>query len=715
MARSTVRNDGEPGIDMQDHKRSRIALFVTAALAAPTSFADEAATSLQSIVVTATRTDALALDVPASIDAIAVNPAQSARAGTNLSETLGLTPGVSARNRQNHAQDEQISIRGFGARATFGVRGVRLYADGIPASMPDGSGQVSHFSLDGAQRIEVLRGPFSALYGNSSGGVIQIFSATGTDDDQWRIGGRGGSDGFWRLGVSGLGKIGDTAYNLSLARFETDGFRDHSAARRDAGNLKLDWDFGSRRLSLIANAIDMPDVQDPLGLTRQQVRDNPRQATAVASQFDTRKSVSQAQAGLVFEQDFGTAHTLRLLGYGGNRQVEQFLAIPVATQANPLHSGGVVDLDTDYSGLDARWSYATEIAGRPLDIVAGLNADEQDQARRGYQNFIGSTLGVRGALRRDERNSVKNFDQYVQADWRIGEHWSLLAGVRHGEVKFASDDRYIVGTNPDDSGKVTYSDTTPVAGLMFHASDTLKLYASQGEGFETPTFAELSYRADGAAGLAFDLVPATSRNREVGLKWQPSGRLALEAALFRADTDNELAVARNAGGRSSFQNVAKARRQGAEFSLAMQLAEPLSLRLAWTRVEAQFRSDFLTCTGTPCLAPDTPIEAGAPIPGVPRSQLAARLEWKQGPWQAAFDASRTGIVVVNDTGSEFAPACALAGLEAARGFGRLRLSARIDNAFDKACIGSVIVNDGNGRYYEPGPGRQWLAGAQWTF
>jgi len=672
-------------------------------------------TPLREIVVTATRNENAVLDVPASIDAIVVEPDRHQRAGTHLSEVLGFTPGVAVRNRQNHAQDEQLSIRGFGARATFGVRGVRLYADGIPASMPDGSGQVSHFPLDGAERIEVLRGPFSALYGNSAGGVIQIFSATGTEDGAWRLVARGGSDGFWRFGVSGLGKIGRTAYNLSLARFATDGYRDHSAARRDAGNLKLDWDFDASRLSLIANAIDMPEVQDPLGLTWQQVQDDPRQAVSVARQFNTRKSVRQAQGGLVFEQDIGEAQTLRLLGYGGNRKVQQFLAIPAATQANPLHSGGVVDLDTDYSGLDARWRRSSQLAGRDFSVVAGISFDKQGQIRRGYENFVGSTLGVRGALRRDEGNSVENFDQYLQAEWRIGEHVSLLAGLRHNEVEFESQDRYFVAGNPDDSGGVTYSDTTPVVGLMFHASEALKFYASHGEGFETPTFAELSYRADGAAGLAFDLAPAKSRNQELGVKWQPDGRLALQAALFRADTDDELAVARNVGGRSSFQNVGKARRQGAEFALAMQLAEPLALRFAYTRVEAQFRSAFLTCSGMPCLSPNTPIAAGAPIPGVPRSQLAARIEWTQGAWQAAVDAGRTGVVGVNDIGSEFAPVYTVAGLEAARESGRLRLFARIDNLFDQAYIGSVIVNDGNGRYYEPGAGRTFLAGAQWTF
>ncbi len=671
---------------------------------------------LPRVVVSATRDAGDAPPTPASVDAVAVDSGRDARPPTGLSGVLGGVPGVTVRNRQNYAQDEQISIRGFGARATFGVRGVRLYADDIPASMPDGAGQVSHFNLDGAERIDVLRGPFSALYGNSSGGVIALYSAQGAAPDRWRASLRTGSDAFWRASIDGRGQAGAMGYNLALSRFGTDGFRDHSAARRDSGNLRLDWDFdGSRRFTLIANAIDMPDTQDPLGLTWEQARADPRQAVANAELFDTRKSVEQRQLGAIFRQDIGATQSLRLLGYGGNRQVEQFLAIPAATQANPLHSGGVVDLDTDYRGADLRWRFDGRIGGRPLAWVAGISTDRQDQARRGYENHVDGVPGMKGRLRRDERNRADSFDQYAQIDWRVADRWSLLAGARHSAVRFRSEDRYVAAGNPDDSGRTRYSATTPVAGVMFHATDALRLRASHGRGFETPTFAELSYRADGGAGLALDLAPARSRSVELGATWRPTPDLAFDAALFRAGTDDELAVARNSGGRSSFQNVASARREGAEFAFDARLAEPWRLRLAYTRVAAQFRSPFLTCAGTPCLAPDTPVAAGSPIPGVPRSQLFARLAFEQGPWRAALDVARTGATVVDDTASQVAPAYALAGIEASRDAGALRLFVRIDNLFARAHIGSVIVNDGNGRYYEPGPGRQWYLGAQWTF
>lgn len=673
-------------------------------------------TRLGEIVVTATRTEREASQLPASIDAIAIDALRSARPMTALSDVLVGVPGLTVRNRQNHAQDEQISIRGFGARSTFGVRGLRLYADGIPATMPDGSGQVSHFNLDSAERIEVLRGPFSALYGNSSGGVIALHSRQGEGPARWSTSLRGGSDGFWRASVLGLGQAGAMGYNLALSRFATDGYRDHSRARRDSGNLRLDWGGdGQRHITLIANALHMPDILDPLGLTWEQVLDNPRQAVSNAHAFNTRKSVRQHQGGLTLRQRVGADHSLHATAYGGSRQVLQFLAIPAAPQRSPLHSGGVVDLDSDYHGGDLRWQYDGALAGHPLTLVAGLSAERQYQRRRGHENHVEGIPGLRGPLRRDERNRAQSFDQYLQMDWRLGERWSVLAGARHSRVSFRSEDHYMTAANPDDSGQARYSATTPVAGIVLHSSQAMKFHVAYGRGFETPTFAELAYRLDGAAGLAFDLAAARSRNLELAAAWRPSPYFSLQGALFRADTDDELAIAANSAGRSSYRNVAAARRQGLELALEAELATDWSWQLAYTRIQAQFRTDFLACGGSPCTDPELAIMAGSPIPGVPRSQLASRLAFDNERWQAALDLLRVGVVAVNDAASQRAPACHTVGIEAGHRVGRLRMSARIDNLLDRACIGSVIVNDGNGRYFEPAPGRQWLLAGHWHF
>nr|WP_298122529.1 TonB-dependent receptor [uncultured Pseudoxanthomonas sp.] len=676
-----------------------------------------AAETLDRVVVVATRLESVdAFDVPASVDTIVVGDG-GARSQSALSEVLVGVPGLLARERQNLAQDTQLSIRGFGARSTFGVRGLRLYADGVPATMPDGQGQVSHFNMLGADRVEVLRGPFSALHGNSSGGVIQLWSDVPGEGHEARVQASVGSHGNRVLGARIRGARDIVGYSVAASMLETDGYRAHSAARRESLNAKVRLKPGRATLDLVFNHFDAPDAKDPLGLTRAQAWQDPRQATPVATQFDTRKSVRQDQLGAVYEWPFGSGHLLRAMAYGGRRDVEQYLALPGTAQANPLNAGGVIDLDNDYGGADLRWSWTGELAGRPFEVSAGTNADRQRQHRRGYENFVGAVQGVRGALRRDERNQVGNVDQYAQAWWRFAPRWSLLAGARHSRIAFRSRDGYVTVANPDDSGRVTYERTTPVAGLVYAPTDALRLYASIGRGFETPTFNEIGYRADGGAGLAFDLRPAVSRNAEVGMKWRDGRGARVEAALFRADTDDELAVARNVAGRSSYRNAGAARRQGMELQAGLQLHAAWRLQLAYTWLDATFRDGFPICTSSGCTRPGVQVAAGTRIPGIARQQASVRLGWQGEQWSVAAQLLGVSAVTVNDTGSERAPGHGLLNLELVRdwptGSGRLQGFARIDNALDRFHIGSVIVNEGNGRFYEPGAGRTFTVGLRW--
>lgn len=692
-----------------------IALVLSLAAAAPALAAD-----LDTVEISATRLRSVAdIDVPASVTTVQLSSSGN-QSETEATEILSGLPGVTALNRQNYAQDTQLSIRGFGARSTFGVRGLRLYADGVPATMPDGQGQLSHFSIMGADRVQVMRGPFSALYGNSSGGVVQLWSRSGRDGEPSRARATWGSYDTRSLGAQALGAAGLLDYNIALSRFQTDGFRGHSAARRDSANARLGFDVGpSRSLSLVLNYVDIPWAQDPLGLEPADWRADPSQATDVAEQYNTRKNVRQYQGGVVFEQHIGSANTLRAMGYAGNREVEQFLSIPVGPQANPLHSGGDIDLDSTYRGADLRWSWQGELAGRSAEFTVGANIDEQSQHRLGFTNYVGSTLGVRGVLRRNERNTVSNSDQFAQLWWQFSERWSALAGVRNSSVDFRSRDRYIVGSNPDDSGSRSYSDATPVAGLMFRASEPLRLYASMGRGFETPTFNEMSYRADGAAGLAFNLKPAVSDNYELGAKWRGDNKLTVDLALFRADTGDELAVARNSGGRSSYRNVGNARRQGLEVSAGMPLPHDLHAELAYTWLDARFRSAYLICGGAGCTVPNVTVPAGARIPGVPRHMGQLVLGYSPGQWSGALELQGMSGLIANDVGTVASPGFVLFNAELGRNFrfssGDLRVFARGENLFDRKYVGSVIVNEGNGRYFESGLDRNGMIGAQWQW
>jgi iron complex outermembrane receptor protein len=666
---------------------------------------------LDRVQVTATRTPRVLARTPASITVLDAARLQTDTAGLSLAEHLAGVPGVLARSRQNYAQDEQVSIRGFGTRASFGIRSVRVFVDGLPATLPDGQGQVSNLPLAGLERIEVLRGPSAALYGNGAGGVLQAFTADGGEPGH--LGGEFVRSGFdtWRLSTASTGALGRWDYSTSSTYLRTAGYREHSRARRDVLHAKATREVGAGRLTLVLNALDAPDAQDPQGLAREQVETDPRQASAAALAFGTRKSARQWQLGAIYERDAG-AGALRLLGYAGERRVEQVLGVPIAAQRSPLSAGGWIDLASPLAGLDARASWRARVAGRPIEIVAGVAAEAQRQARRGYENFIGATPGVRGALRQDQDDRVHTIDPYAHVHWDVAPDWTLSAGVRHSRVDFRSDDRYVTAGNPDDSGRLRFRGTSPVLGATWRPDPRLALHAAVGRGFETPTFIELAYRDDGGSGPNVRLQPMRTRSAELGLRFD-TGRWSGEASLFRADTRDELAVSTSSGGRTAYRSVGRARRAGVEGAVSVGIADRWRARLGGTWLEATYRDAF-ACSGPGCEARPV-LPAGTRIPGVPRMQAAAALRWGgELGWYAQGESRYVGGVTANVAGSDSAAGYTVFDASAGYGFRRGRADGRLHvgvaNLADEAHVGSVIVNESNRRYYEPGAGRTFTAG-----
>jgi len=668
----------------------------------------EGAGSLETVIISATRADPLASDLPVSESRVDARTISEGQLQVNLSETLDQVPGVVAQNRQNYAQDLQLSIRGFGARSSFGVRGVRLYSDGIPGTMPDGQGQFSQFDLGSAASIDVLRGPFSALYGNSSGGVISIVTADGAPGYALEGTAEEGSFGARRYALKGSGDTGGVNYVADLSHFQTDGFRDHSDAERNLFNGKLRFDLSDgSTLKFIVNAIETPFVQDPLGLTVAQWLANPRQAGIGALSYDTRKSLTQMQSGVAYQRGLGDHVELVATSYGGRRHTVQFQAIPTSTEAIRTSPGGVIDLERDYWGGDLRATGRFEPGGTPLTVTTGASYDRLDETHLGLNNFIGSELGVFGALRLDQANRVFDFDQYLEAEWRPLAPLELTLGVRNSTVDVSSTNE-LVASNAI-SG-VHYGATNPIAGLSWRFASYLDAYASYGKGFETPTLNDLAYRStDGSIpGLNLGLRPARSRNYELGLKGGDA-RLKGSLAVFTVKTEDELAVEANAGGRSVYQNIGQTERRGAELAFDTQLAGGFSSRLAYTYIHAVTSQAYETCVGLPCLP--AVVRAGARLPAVPASSLYAGLTWRLAPEQfaATAEVQNRSSIFADDRNTASAAAYWVLNLHAtwyqSDGAWRFDESLRLDNLADRHYIGSVIVNESNSRYFEPAPGR----------
>jgi len=736
------------GNSMNTSSPKRLSACALAALLAMGASAALAQSAAQEIVVTGSVLQSRVLEAPYAINVVDSEELRAAGPMVNLSEALVQVPGLVVNNRNNYAQDLQISSRGFGARAPFGVRGLRLYTDGIPATMPDGQGQVAHFDLAGAQRIEVLRGPFSVLYGSNSGGVIALFSQpidkaqTELALDVGRFDLRQG-----RITVAApITTIGDGTLDMraSYSDFSTDGFRPQSAADRQLANLRLGWQNATDSVVLLASNHEQSAL-DPLGLTWDQFVADPRQTTAIALggydparpavlRYDTRKTIRQSQAGLRWRHRFVDAGILResvLMAYDGSRGVTQWQSIPPAAQAaSRRHGGGVVDFDRHYGGAEGRLVMALG----PAEVVVGASVETQRDDRLGFQNFTGpasspTALGIVGAQRRDEDNRATTRDGFVQAELPLAQDWTLTGGIRAGRLRLRTKDHYIVCNdgvrvdteadcggninatqgNVDDSGSLSFSYTNPVLGLRWQLAPELVLHASAARGYETPTLGELAYRplADGAGGFNPAVRAQRSDQVEVGAKWRRQG-LAVDAVVFGVNTRDEIGVKENLNGRSVFRNVGRTKRRGAELAATVNPVRSVTLRTALSWLQAEYRDSVGS------------IVAGNRLPATQRASAWAEAAWAPGwvPGEFAVEWRAVARSYANDANTAVAPGYALANL---RWLGRFALGAsdtlevlaRVENLFEKTYVGSVIVNDGNGRFFEPGSPRNYLLGLRW--
>jgi iron complex outermembrane receptor protein len=654
---------------------------------------------------------------PGAVSVIDSDALHTGQRQVSLAEPLARVPGVSVLDRQNLAQDLQIQSRGFGARSTFGVRGIRLVVDGIPASAADGQGQAANFPLGSLDRIEVLRGPLALQYGNAAGGVIvghtDLAEGRGQRLEAWAD-----DDGGRRIAGRLDGENGDTRWRVGASDFRTDGVRPHSAARRSQFDAVAEWNpHEGERLRLVLNSLTQPDTDDPLGLTREAWQQDPHGTDPAALRFDTRKRIGNHQLGLRWERDYRPGRGIWLGGHAIDRDVLQYLSIPEGAQQAPGSGGGVIDLGRRSYGVDAghRWDFPRG------SVATGVELARLDEARRGYENFVVDAAGdvvrgVRGRLRRDESNRVSTREVHAIADYRLTEAWTLLGAVRRTRLDFTSDDHYIAPGNGDDSGRLDYDETSASLGIA-RAYAWGEAFASLGRGFETPTVTELAYRPDGTTGFNRELSPARFDSVEVGTRWRFDD-VEASLALYRVEGEDEIVPAQSQGGRTSYANAGRTRRTGLELSVAGGIGAQWSYLVAASWIDARFTQEFSYRVNREGQSVQRTVQSDNRIPGIPRADGFAELAWHSADRRisAAAEAQLGAAIAVDDLNSDSAPGHARLALrmdwrlaDAGGWYG----FARVDNLFDRAYIGSVIVNDGNGRHFEPGPGRTFTLGLGW--
>jgi len=621
-----------------------------------------------------------------------------------LDEALRAVPGLQIQNRFNFAVGERLSIRGFGPRAQFGIRGVRALVDGIPATLPDGQSTLDHLDLSSLDRVEILRGPNATLYGNAAGGVLHFRSLDpASQGTTARFGSTVGSHGLLTLDGSASGSTGDVGYRLGFNHLEYDGFRrnpvaddgtTYGQATRTVVNGVVTVPAGRGTLRFVVNGADL-DAENPGSLAAGSIDDDDRPAWSGNVNGRTSKQVRQGQIGASWSEGGPGNASTELATWGIRRELE-----------NPI-PGTIVGVDRNAGGARALLNRPVPLAFGTLIWGSGAEVEVQKDDRQNWANMAGE----KGALRLSQLEDVLATGVFGQLRLDLPAGVSLHTGVRYDRIRFEAEDRYFEGGDPDDSGVRTMSAVSPSAGIVVTASPGVELFGSVARSFESPTTTELANRPTGAGGFNPDLDPQKGTTFEGGFRAR-AARWSLEATLFRTELEGELIpfeVPTNPG-RQYFRNAGASNHTGWEVTAEGRPSEPLHMRVAYTRVDARFdryvtgSSDF----------------SGNRIPGLAPYRVDGLASYTQGPAFLEFRGVYQDAVPVNDQGTaETRPyfvADVRAGLtEIGSGAARLSPYFAVSNLLDRRYTGSVAVNAFGGRFFEPGPGRTFRIGMAVTW
>lgn len=650
-------------------------LVVTPAVAQDTTVVP-----LPKIVVTITRATQPLAQVPAAVSIVSRTDIQRAQPGIGIEEALVAVPGLIVNNRYNYALGTRISIRGYGARAAFGVRGIRVLQDGVPLTMPDGQANLNNVDLTSTGRIEVLRGAASMLYGNAAGGVVAFES----EQPPAGFGGQAraivGDDALRRFNIKVGGGSDRTSYLVNVARLNREGFREHSRVEQNNLNARVRHELNDASyVAFTLNTADAPTALNPGSLPLDSARLRPEMAWPRNAATRSGEATRQVQAGIEHGRTFGSARFNAVL-YGLTRDLD-----------NPLPFA-FIQLERKAGGLRSSLQLPIGI----LDVSGGVDVELQSDDREEFNNADGAAGAKR---RRDQTDDITSIGPFVRASVAVANPLTLTGGVRYDRVHFRTDDHFL-GDTRDDSGERTMSALSPMLGATYQLRDGVSTYASVSTAFQTPTTTEL---INNPAGTGFnDLQPQRSTSYEVGARG--AGRRASgEISLYHTDVRDALVPFQlsTGDGRQFFRNAGRTRQRGIEAAVQLVMSRTLRLTTSYTFSDFRFVDDGI----------ETAAYEGNELPGVPPHHAMARLGWSRAGWFVDLEAEHTSAFYASDSNAETSrnPAATVVDLR----LGVVDLLGRpgfspfvgINNIGDQKYFSSVVINAAGARYFEPAPGR----------
>lgn len=660
---------------------------------AQNTLVDSMPTSLKAVEIAATRLSTTDIKTPMAVTILNRQRLQTGTQQLSPYEVLSSIPGVFAMNPDNFSQDLRIAIRGFGARSAFGIRGIRMFVDGLPEGTPDGQVDVDNLDMGTIRQMEVIRGPASGIYGNASGGVIYMLTENPVTRKpllEAQIG--AGSYGFSRFQVKTGQNFGKWLYFFNVSTQQTDGYRDWSRMQNTLLNGKVAWQISpSTKLTVLGNYGNSPTARDPGALTEAQALENPRQAGANNLLFATGEAVTQGRIGAVLESNIGKKSQIGARLFYTGRHLVNRLAIA---------SNGFGDLQRGYSGGGVSWQWHTAFSGVEYRLKAGLDIDFQNDIRQRFA-YKKITTGdkieyVQDTVVLHQKETFQSTGLYLVQEFQIKKRWLISLGGRYDHLELAAADRYL--TNGDQSGGNTFDQVNPMAGISYSVLENASVYTNFATSFETPTLNELGNNPEGTGGFNPGLLPQRAQSFEAGAKGYFLKNTRFDLAAFHILTTNDIVPYQIAGqtGKTFYRNAGKTVRNGIELGVS-QVITP-SFTVHYTQTFSKFHYQTYTANGT--------IYDDKTMPGIPVTHAQLELRYTpQQHWFAIVQGRYVSKVFANDANTADANAYSLLNLRVGYVFvfhsHQIEPFAAVNNLTGSRYMGNVQINAQSDRYFEP--------------